>query len=224
MPPVIEYAKDLPDDVELVAVPVTAEQGDAEGLEALGLPAAVLAAQGFAGKVDQIAVVPGADGAALVAVGLGPAAAVDADRLRRAAAQVVRAGRRVESVALPFLDVVADADRRREGRRRPGRRRGCRPRRLPLHRAALRARSVGPRSGRRGGQGRPEGRRRRGRGRPHRRGPEPRPRPRQHARRHPHPGGAGRGRRRHRQPRGPRRHRARARPRSPSAASAACSA
>jgi len=109
VPPVIEYAKDTPADVELLAVPVTAEQGDAEGLEALGLPAAVLAAQGFAGKADQVAVVAGTDGAALVAVGLGPAASVDPARLRRASAQVVRASRRVASVALPFLDVIADA-------------------------------------------------------------------------------------------------------------------
>ena len=66
-------------------------------------------AQGFTGKADQLVVVNGDDGVALVAVGLGPVAAVDADRLRRAAAQVVRASRRVASVALPFLDVIADA-------------------------------------------------------------------------------------------------------------------
>jgi leucyl aminopeptidase len=103
---VIEHTKDLPDDVDLVAVPVTAEQGDPEGLEALGLPAVTLAAQGFTGKADQLAVLPGPDGGTLVAVGLGAVADVDADRLRRAAAQVVRGARRVGSVALPFLDVV----------------------------------------------------------------------------------------------------------------------
>jgi leucyl aminopeptidase len=106
---VISHARDLPDAIDLVAVPVTTEQGDAEGLEALGLPAAVLATQGFTGKADQLAVVPGPEGGALVAVGLGPAASVDADRLRRAAAQVVRGARRVATVALPLLDVVADA-------------------------------------------------------------------------------------------------------------------
>jgi len=109
VPPVIEYAKDLPDDIEAVAVPVTIEDGDAEGLAARGLPAAVLAAQGFTGKADQLAVVAGPDGTTLVAVGLGALAAVDASRLRRAAAQVVRASRRVASVALPLHEVVADA-------------------------------------------------------------------------------------------------------------------
>jgi len=104
---VISHTRDLPDDVELVAVPVTVEQGEAEGLEVLGLPAAALAAQGFVGKADQLAVVPSVDGGAtLVAVGLGPADQVGPDRLRRAAAQVVRGARRVGSVALPLLDVV----------------------------------------------------------------------------------------------------------------------
>ena len=108
MPPVIEYSKDLPDDVDLVVVPVTAEQGDVEGLTALGLPAAVLAAQGFAGKIDQIAVVPDDDGISCVVVGLGAAASVDADGLRRAAGRVVRGSSRVGSIALPFLDVIGD--------------------------------------------------------------------------------------------------------------------
>ncbi len=108
MPPVIEYAKELPEGIDAVAVPVTVEQGDADGLEALGLPADVLAAQGFTGKADQLAVTAGADGATVVAVGLGAAASVDADRLRRAAAQVVRASRHLGSVALPLHDVVAD--------------------------------------------------------------------------------------------------------------------
>ena len=106
--PVIEYAKELPDDVDLIAVPVTTEQGDAAGLDALGLPAVALAAQGFAGKADQLAVVPRPDGVALVVVGLGPVGSVDADRLRRAAAQVVRSSTRVTAVALPLLDVVTD--------------------------------------------------------------------------------------------------------------------
>ena len=105
--PEIDYAKDLPEDVELVAVPVTAEEGDAEGLAAKGLPAAVLAAQGFEGKADQLAWLPGGeDGPVTAVVGLGPAAAVDAARLRRAAAQVVRRARRVGSVALPLLDAL----------------------------------------------------------------------------------------------------------------------
>jgi leucyl aminopeptidase len=106
VPPVISHAKDLPDDLDLVAVPVTVEQGDAEGLDALGLPSGVLAAQGFSGKADQLAVVPGPEGSSLVAVGLGPVVDVDAGRLRRAAAQVVRSARRVDSVGLPLLDVI----------------------------------------------------------------------------------------------------------------------
>ncbi|HEY6533669.1 MAG TPA: leucyl aminopeptidase family protein, partial [Acidimicrobiales bacterium] len=108
MAPVIEYSKDLPEGVDVVAVPVTVEQGDVDGLAALGLPATVLGAQGFAGKADQLAVVVGDDGGVKVAVGLGAAADVDAQRLRRAAAQVVRASSRVATVALPLLDVIAE--------------------------------------------------------------------------------------------------------------------
>ena len=105
--PDIEYAKDRPDDVELVAVPVTSDEGGAAGLEELGLPGSVLAAQGFEGKADQLALVPDPDGGpVLAAVGLGSADEVDAARLRRAAAQVVRRSRRVASLALPLLDAL----------------------------------------------------------------------------------------------------------------------
>jgi leucyl aminopeptidase len=104
--PLIEYAKDLPDDVDLVAVPVVAEDGEEAALEAAGLPAGLLAAQGFAGKADQLAVVATDEGRTAVVVGLGPASDVDVHRLRRAAAQVVRASARVRTVALPLLDVI----------------------------------------------------------------------------------------------------------------------
>ena len=61
MPPVIEHARDLPQDVDLVVVALsTAEVGD-DDLEQAGLPASALAAQGFAGKADQQVFVPGAD-------------------------------------------------------------------------------------------------------------------------------------------------------------------
>ena len=108
MPPVIEHTKELPDHADLVAVGVTTEQGDAEGLEGLGLPAGLLAAQGFVGKVDQLAFAVGAEGQSLVAVGLGPVAEVDAQVLRHAGANVVRVARRVGVIALPLLDVLTD--------------------------------------------------------------------------------------------------------------------
>jgi len=108
MPPVIHYSKDLPDDVDAVVVAVTTEQADAEGLVELDLPAELLAAQGFSGKVDQLAVVPAVGGGVLLAVGVGSVAEVDVHRLRRAAAKAIRASSRLGSVALPLLDVIPD--------------------------------------------------------------------------------------------------------------------
>jgi leucyl aminopeptidase len=102
----IVHAKSIPATSELVAVPVTAEDGTAKGLAALGLPSALLAAQGFAGKVDQLAFATRSDGRSVVLVGMGAAASIDTDGLRRAAARVVRAAGRVKSVALPLLDAV----------------------------------------------------------------------------------------------------------------------
>ena len=42
--PVIEYAKELPEDLDLIAVPVTTEQGDRR-VDALGPPATALTAR-----------------------------------------------------------------------------------------------------------------------------------------------------------------------------------
>jgi leucyl aminopeptidase len=108
MAPVISYSKDVPDDVDATVVGTTLEGGDAEGLRELGLPAEALAAQGFIGKADQVAVVEAVDGGVVVAVGLGPAASVDAHCLRRAAAQAVRASSRLGTIAVPLLDVIGD--------------------------------------------------------------------------------------------------------------------
>ena len=121
MPPVIEVSRDVPDGLDLLAVAVTAEGAEPSRLEAEGLPVALLAAQGFTGSVDQVALVPGsAAGPPLVAVGVGPAGEVDAERLRRAAAQAVRAGRRVGSLGLRLLDAtdtdLTPAERARSAR------------------------------------------------------------------------------------------------------------
>jgi leucyl aminopeptidase len=108
MPPLIEYARELPDGLEMVAVPVTAETG--RDLAEAGLPAAALAAQGFTGAAGQVAILPVEGGPTLMVVGVGPVDEVDPDGLRRAAGLAVRAGRRVASVGLRLLDVVpADA-------------------------------------------------------------------------------------------------------------------
>ena len=105
MAPLIEFARDLPDGLEVVALPVTTEQGT--DLEGAGLPAAALAAQGFTGAAGQVSIIPDAVGATLLLVGVGPADGVDPDGLRRAAGLAVRAARRVASLGVLLLDAVA---------------------------------------------------------------------------------------------------------------------
>lgn len=104
MPPVIEAVRELPEWLDLVAHPVTTEAG--ADLDALGFPAAVLAAQGFTGALGQVAVVPRGEGEMLALVGVGPAEEVGADVLRRAAGVAVRAARRVSTVGLRLLDAL----------------------------------------------------------------------------------------------------------------------
>jgi leucyl aminopeptidase len=106
MPPTIDAVRELPDDLDLVAVGVTLEAGGPEAIAAAGLPVDVLVAQGFKGEPDQVAVVGGADLAPVVVVGLGAAGDVDPDRLRRAAAQAVRAARQGTSIGLRLLDAL----------------------------------------------------------------------------------------------------------------------
>jgi leucyl aminopeptidase len=106
--PVFDVDRQLPEDLVMVAVPVTTEV--AADAAAHGHPAHVLAAQGFTGSVGQLALVPLGDTATTALVGVGPAEEVGPDALRRAAGVAVRAGRRVPSLGLRLLDAVpADA-------------------------------------------------------------------------------------------------------------------
>jgi leucyl aminopeptidase len=96
----LDHAKQVPDDAEVVGVPVFADGTVADGTE---LDADELEAQGFEGKRDQTARLRDADGRRVVAVGVGPAAEVDLDTLRRAAAALVKATRRSSAVATTLL-------------------------------------------------------------------------------------------------------------------------
>src|SRR3954454_1945 len=90
-----ELVKAVPDDAELVVEPVSTE-------EAAGVPGAAVA--GFEGKPGQVLLV----GDALL-VGVGPAASVSADGLRRAAGTAARAATRAQHVATTLLAAVAGA-------------------------------------------------------------------------------------------------------------------
>ena len=187
MPPVIEYAKDLPTTSRLVAVPVTIEQGDADGLAALGSACRRarrpgLRRQGGSGSPWWHG------GRRLGSRGRGPRARRRRRRGTRCAAPPAWSCE--QPPGLLGGAAVARRDRRRHAHREggggQGGGRGRRARRLPLHRAPLRPRSVRARAGRRRRQGRQRVAARGGRGRAHRRGPEPGPRPGEHPRRDAH--------------------------------------
>lgn len=74
----------------------------------IGLNRAALKAEGFTGAIGQTLVVPRADGPTMVAVGIGDADALDANRLRRAAAAFVRSVSTRASVATNLVEVAAD--------------------------------------------------------------------------------------------------------------------
>ena len=91
-----DLVKSVPDDVELVVEPVTVE-------EAAGVPGAGVA--GFEGKPGQVLLV----GDALL-VGVGPAAKVSADGLRRAAGTAARTAARTERVATTLLSAATGVE------------------------------------------------------------------------------------------------------------------
>ena len=104
MPVTCTTSATVPDDVEVVAVPVASGPtlvGDPRGLD-LGH----LEARGFTAKPGEALSLPGADGETVVAVGVGEAAEVTPDVLRRAAASAVRAAWKRSSLALTLLDAL----------------------------------------------------------------------------------------------------------------------
>jgi len=105
-----EHVRELPPDVDAVAIP--RYQGEeAQGDE--GLDAAYLAARGFEGKLGQTCPLPGTNGTTLVAVGLGQRESADLNSFRRAAAAFVRAAWRAERAGLALADAAPDSlDRR----------------------------------------------------------------------------------------------------------------
>ncbi|HEV2767950.1 MAG TPA: leucyl aminopeptidase [Acidimicrobiales bacterium] len=106
MPLTVTAAPDLPDGVEVVGIPVAegpTVQGDGHGVEP-----GQLEARGFEAKVGETVALPGRGDATVVAVGVGPAADVGPDVLRRAAAALVRAAWKRDLMATTLLAAVPD--------------------------------------------------------------------------------------------------------------------
>lgn len=108
MPVIVTTAATVPDDVEVIAVPVATGPrllGDGHGLDL-----AHLEAQGFTAKPGETATVPGAGGTTVVAVGVGDADDVSPEVLRRAGAGAVRAAWKRTSLTLALLDAAGHLD------------------------------------------------------------------------------------------------------------------
>ncbi|MFM2077718.1 MAG: cytosol aminopeptidase, partial [Actinomycetota bacterium] len=113
----VSTARSTPKHANAVGVPV-ATSGAVP--RALGLSRAALAAHGFEGKPGQTLVVPAANGATQIAVGVGDAGALTPQVLRNAAAALVRAASKHAVVAtsladLPGVDAVTAAQAVTEG-------------------------------------------------------------------------------------------------------------
>lgn len=106
----ITASRAVPANSELTALLITAESAVAATYRSLGVAVAAPAAQGFAGRADQVVILPGASGRMLLLVGLGPAAALGPDRFRRAGAQAVRAAKHVKRLAIDPRPVLADLE------------------------------------------------------------------------------------------------------------------
>jgi leucyl aminopeptidase len=107
---VITTATDVPTDVDVLGIPVA--RGPALVGDAHGLDLAQLAERGFEGKVGETLSVRTEGSTSLVALGVGAAAEVTPDVLRRAAAALVRGAWKRGSAATTLLDAVpGDGDR-----------------------------------------------------------------------------------------------------------------
>ncbi|MFZ9483088.1 MAG: M17 family peptidase N-terminal domain-containing protein, partial [Ilumatobacteraceae bacterium] len=105
----VQIVRSVPRTADAVGVPV-ATSGAVP--RSLGLGRSALAAHGFEGKVGQTLVVPSAEGATMIAVGIGAPGTIDAKGLRNAAAALVRAAgkRGVVATSLTDIDAAVKAD------------------------------------------------------------------------------------------------------------------
>src|SRR6266513_1978792 len=109
MPFDVTLASQVPDDVEVLGVPVFAGRRLVDG--AAELDVGYLAERGFEGKVGETCPIPADDGTTIVAVGLGPADEVTAETMRRAAAAFVKAAWNDTRAAVTLLDGAGALDR-----------------------------------------------------------------------------------------------------------------
>ena len=111
--PAVTLVATAPPDAEVIGVPVFA------GLEVTAAGDAVLdvghlRARGYEAKVGEVVTLPGADGATVIAVGVGPRRDVDAEVIRRASGVLARAAAKRSAVVSHLLEALPDdADKAR---------------------------------------------------------------------------------------------------------------
>src|SRR5205807_4672274 len=110
MPFDVTLASQVPDDIEVLGVPVFAGRRLVDG-GAAELDLTYLAERGFEGKVGDACPVPADDGTTIVALGVGEPGDVTAETLRRAAAAFVKAAWHDRTAALTLLDAAGVLDR-----------------------------------------------------------------------------------------------------------------
>ncbi len=114
MTPEFVVADRVPDDAEILGVPVYADLTLPKGAGAK-LDSGFLRRSGFEGRAGQTAALPAEDGTTIVAVGVGASDAVDGDALRRAGAALARQAAHVRvlatslAAAAPRSELVAAA-------------------------------------------------------------------------------------------------------------------
>jgi len=101
--------RDAPAEAVSLGVPVFKGETSGPGAE---LDAAFVSERGFEGKAGEVVVMPAEGGGTVIALGMGPREAVDAEGLRRAAALLVRTAWKDARVATTLLD-AASFDRSR---------------------------------------------------------------------------------------------------------------
>ena len=101
-------ATDVPEEVDVVAVPVFKGRGAPDGAAPWPAPleAAQLEALGFEGDKGQVQAMVAGDGRVVMAVGMGDEGAVDLEAFRRAGACLVRAAWKASGVAASLLDAA----------------------------------------------------------------------------------------------------------------------
>jgi leucyl aminopeptidase len=105
MPITFTATKDVPEDADVLAVPVF-EGGTLPDGSPVELDAGFLAAVDFQGKPGQTQALLADDGSTILAVGVGKPDDIDAEALRRAAAAAVKGAWRAQRLATTLLDAA----------------------------------------------------------------------------------------------------------------------